>query len=212
MLLITIPKPCHENWNDMSPREQGAFCNVCSKTVIDFTALSDVEVKNYFLSNHGQKTCGRFKNTQLTNSDNILPAVLAGNIPFWKKILAIVVILFWSFLTGCKEQVLGKIVVPEKQEKNEYTIVGITLTEIETEKSKAKELSMTKGFISPVIIEDIDTASFEIAGEIEMLQIDTIPKPQIENQKIDSAKKIIPGKKDCDSLKNGSTNFTYYKP
>ncbi len=212
MLLITIPEPCHENWTDMSPREQGAFCNVCSKTVIDFTALSDVEVKNYFLSNHGQKTCGRFKNIQLTNSDNILPAVLAGNIPLWKKILAMVVVLFGSFLTGCKEQVLGKIAVPEKQEKNEYTVVGITLTEIETEKSKAKELFMTKGFISPVIIEEIDTASFEIAGEIEMIQIDTIPKPQIENQKIDSAKKIIPGKKDCDSLKNGSTNSTYYKP
>lgn len=212
MLLISIPKPCLEDWNEMSPREQGAFCNVCSKTVIDFTSLSDDEVKNYFLATQGQKTCGRFKNTQLTKSDNILPAVLAGNIPLWKKILAMVVILFGSFITGCKEQVHGKIAVPKKQEKNEYTIVGITLTEIETEKSKVKELSMTKGFISPVVIEDIDTASFEIAGEIEMLQIDTIPKPQIEYQKIDSAKKIIPGKKDCDSLKNGTTNLTYYKP
>jgi predicted house-cleaning NTP pyrophosphatase (Maf/HAM1 superfamily) len=68
MLLINIPEPCHENWNEMSPREQGAFCNVCSKTVIDFTSLSDEEVKNYFLANHGQKTCGRFKNTQLSNT------------------------------------------------------------------------------------------------------------------------------------------------
>ncbi len=114
MLFISIPKPCHEDWNKMLPREQGAFCNVCSKTVIDFTSLSDEEVKNYFLVNRGQKTCGRFKNTQLTDSDNPLPAVLAGNIPLWKKFLAIVVILFGNFLTGCKEQMVGKVAVPEE--------------------------------------------------------------------------------------------------
>lgn len=30
---ISIPKPCNENWNEMTPDQQGAFCKVCSKVV-----------------------------------------------------------------------------------------------------------------------------------------------------------------------------------
>lgn len=48
MLLLSIPEPCHENWNEMLPLEKGAFCATCSKAVIDFTNLSDEEVRNYF--------------------------------------------------------------------------------------------------------------------------------------------------------------------
>ena len=98
---ITIPQPCHENWNEMLPHEQGAFCGVCAKTVIDFTKLSDDEVKNYFLANSQKKSCGRFRNDQLSTNDS-LARMLADPLPFWKKFLAIVIILFGALLGGCK--------------------------------------------------------------------------------------------------------------
>jgi len=101
MLLVSIPKPCHENWNRMLPDDKGRFCQVCSKTVVDFMSLSDEEVENYFLEKREQKTCGRFRNDQLTNRSGSLPQLLSTPIPFWKKFLAIVLILFGSFLTGC---------------------------------------------------------------------------------------------------------------
>lgn len=41
---LTIQKPCHENWNDMTTNEQGKFCSVCNKTVKDFSKLSDLEI------------------------------------------------------------------------------------------------------------------------------------------------------------------------
>jgi len=41
---LTIPKPCHENWDEMTPNEKGRFCSICSKTVKDFTKLSDAEI------------------------------------------------------------------------------------------------------------------------------------------------------------------------
>ncbi len=62
-LVVQIPKPCHENWNQMSPTEKGKFCNVCTKEVVDFTSNSDEEIIRY-LSNHGN-LCGRFRSSQL---------------------------------------------------------------------------------------------------------------------------------------------------
>jgi hypothetical protein len=38
---INIPKPCHENWHSMTPKEQGRFCGSCDKIVVDFSKMSD---------------------------------------------------------------------------------------------------------------------------------------------------------------------------
>jgi hypothetical protein len=125
MLLLSIPKPCHENWSEMSPREHGAFCQACSKTVIDFTSMSDEEVRNYFLKRSGQKTCGRLRNDQLVNPDNLLPRLLDASIPFWKKFLAIVFILFGGFLASCgnnsRENMKGNIPATTEETTTEFT-------------------------------------------------------------------------------------------
>ncbi len=61
---ISIPIPCHEDWNKMSATEQGRFCNTCSKTVVDFSGMSNEEIIHY-LNKHTGSLCGRFENTQL---------------------------------------------------------------------------------------------------------------------------------------------------
>ena len=133
MLLISIPKPCHENWNGMSPQEKGRFCQVCSKTVVDFTSLSDEQVKNYFLQQAGQKTCGRFRSGQLTNTDNVLPRLLQSSIPFWKKFLAIVLILFGSLLTACNQSTMGKEKLQaDKEADKNLTLTGVTIMELDS--------------------------------------------------------------------------------
>ena len=62
---ISIKKPCHENWSEMTPNEQGAFCGKCVKTVIDFSNKSVEEIKNFFTTKQEEKVCGRFEKTQL---------------------------------------------------------------------------------------------------------------------------------------------------
>ena len=62
-IAITIPEPCHEDWNKMNATEKGKFCSICTKEVIDFTSNSDEEIVKHF-TNHGN-TCGRFLETQL---------------------------------------------------------------------------------------------------------------------------------------------------
>lgn len=60
-MLFNIPKPCNEDWGKMSPNEKGRFCNVCSKTVVDFTKMTDEESLNYFEANKGKRICGRIQ-------------------------------------------------------------------------------------------------------------------------------------------------------
>lgn len=61
---LTIPTPCHESWEEMSPAERGRFCSVCVKTVKDFTALPDEHLMET-LSHSTENVCGRFTTSQL---------------------------------------------------------------------------------------------------------------------------------------------------
>ncbi len=63
-LYVQIPKPCHENWDNMTAANKGRFCSSCNKEVVDFSLLTDVEVLNFFKRSTGN-TCGRFSTYQL---------------------------------------------------------------------------------------------------------------------------------------------------
>lgn len=64
---LQIPKPCHEDWSTMNATEQGRFCQLCKKEVVDFTAMSDRAVLNYF-SAGAPNICGRMAKSQLNRS------------------------------------------------------------------------------------------------------------------------------------------------
>jgi len=63
---ITIPEPCQEGWQSMTPVEKGRFCASCQKTVLDFTHLSDNEIIN--LVSKKDNLCGRIKASQLNRN------------------------------------------------------------------------------------------------------------------------------------------------
>ena len=63
-LNLSIPKPCHENWDTMLPNEKGKHCFSCQKTVVDFTKMTDSQIIHFF-QEYKSSTCGRFLDTQL---------------------------------------------------------------------------------------------------------------------------------------------------
>jgi hypothetical protein len=48
---LSIPEPCHEDWDKMSKVEKGRFCSSCSKTVYDVSSFSDKKLINFIESN-----------------------------------------------------------------------------------------------------------------------------------------------------------------
>ncbi len=67
---LNIPTPCHEDWEKMTPCEQGRFCSSCRKTVIDFTSWSDKALYEFFSKNTAP-VCGNFFSSQLRRDINI---------------------------------------------------------------------------------------------------------------------------------------------
>ncbi|UPT65994.1 MAG: hypothetical protein M0D57_16035 [Sphingobacteriales bacterium JAD_PAG50586_3] len=61
---VTVPQPCSEKWDNMTPLEQANFCGTCQTCVVDFTLFSDIELVSY-LKNAKGKICGRFDDSQM---------------------------------------------------------------------------------------------------------------------------------------------------
>ncbi len=112
MNTISISNPCPANWDGMTPNESGRFCDQCQLTVVDFTAMTEGEIKNYFQCNYGKKTCGRFKASQLEASTS-------GTTKFWSmlsnrielhfrqpspKTYLLSILALLAFMTGCSRR------------------------------------------------------------------------------------------------------------
>lgn len=68
---LTIPEPCHENWDNMKPADKGRFCDSCHKNVVDFTGMSDAQVLAFFNKPSTGSICGRFMKDQLNRDMEI---------------------------------------------------------------------------------------------------------------------------------------------
>jgi hypothetical protein len=113
---ISIPKPCHENWNAMTNEEKGKFCAVCSKSVIDFTLMKEQEVHDFIIEHKTQKICGRFRNEQITSNFklNIPRSAIFQKRSFSKAFLLSLFIVMGTSLFSCKNknnQTLGEVAI-----------------------------------------------------------------------------------------------------
>lgn len=84
---LSIPEPCHESWQSMTPDTNGRFCKSCQKTVIDFSIMSDQEIVKV-MNNAGDDVCGYFHPDQLDRNIN-------GNKPNrpWASVAAMITAL-----------------------------------------------------------------------------------------------------------------------
>lgn len=67
-----IQNPCHENWLEMTPNEQGAFCGSCQKNVADWSSFSTSQVLEQMKSSSSSSTCVRMEVNQYQSVVNLI--------------------------------------------------------------------------------------------------------------------------------------------
>jgi hypothetical protein len=112
---ISIPEPCHEDWNNMSVENQGRYCMKCCRTVIDFTGWEASDIAAYLNVNRQTKVCGRFNASQLDTPmvetpEVYLKEIFFANVSIFKKVAAIFLIAFGFSAVSCNEEVAGKVI------------------------------------------------------------------------------------------------------
>lgn len=127
---IQINEPCHENWQDMTPNQQGAFCKVCHKDVVDFSKKSIAEIKSFFAKKAEGKICGRFEKKQLVylSFDDFF-----NSFKYWALSRKFAVIFFFTFgflsLTTSAQgdkHLTGKVAAPQTHLQGETVATPTT--------------------------------------------------------------------------------------
>jgi hypothetical protein len=108
-LQLQIAEPCHENWDGMTPVQQGKFCGSCQKEVVDFSNMSDQQLVAFFKKPSTGSLCGRFNSEQL-NRDVEIPR---KRIPWLKYFFQIAIPAFLLTIKANgqkgRPQIMGKI-------------------------------------------------------------------------------------------------------
>lgn len=176
---ITIPQPCHQQWDSMTQATNGRFCTSCSKTVVDFTTMTDQQVIAYLSATNN--VCGRISTPQFSSINNRLQVNTLSPGSIWKRLILAVTMLAVSQHIKAQTNIpkqsteqtesdvtVGKVMVPSKA----VTPILITGTVVDTHGIPLAGIKIKAGnkeFITAINgIFNLDvpagTASFTIEG------------------------------------------------
>lgn len=99
--VLTIARPCSENWDLMTPSEKGRFCDKCKKEVTDFTKMTTDQVVDCLTQKSGQSICGRLRIDQTERSKSKYHLIVAKlNLNTARFFILLGISAIFS-LTGC---------------------------------------------------------------------------------------------------------------
>lgn len=117
---ISVPKPCHQSWQQMTPVDAGRHCQSCCKTVTDFTQMSNQQIiEQLSLANN---VCGRFSEQQL---NGINYQLYADNLPTtggWKRLAVVAGFLSSAFSFKAEAQT-----TPTKTEQRSRVVGSVSV-------------------------------------------------------------------------------------
>lgn len=186
---ITIPEPCHENWDKMTPKDNGRFCLSCSKTVVDFTAMLPEEIQQYFISY--KNVCGRLKSELLSEINIQIPSqILHSQIHYRKMFLLALFIAMGTTLFSCQDKdgnkkKIDRIEVVEDVKPEQHATTGIILMPID--KLNAEEHSQSEQ-------EEPQSGHYGIIYNSNDLDIAAVPKNGIKKFNSNFSKNLITAK------------------
>lgn len=167
---ITIPKPCHENWNAMTPKEKGRFCSSCSKTVVDFTKKSASEIKEYLMDKKQERVCGRFYKKQLDSIVIEIPQnTFHQHLSFQKLFVLALFFVMETTLFSCqykdgKKQKIENVILKDSTLINEedLELTSVPLKIVDSLKSEQLKDSINKLHKTTISLQTITTIGITV--------------------------------------------------
>lgn len=121
-ITISVPTPCSESWENMTPGGNGRFCNSCKQIVVDFTTMTNDEILAYFMTYKSDKICGHFNRGQVATGKNkfhkyLLKAYCSAYEIKHNFLKKATILLLGSVLTitGCDLGATGKIAAEDNR-------------------------------------------------------------------------------------------------
>ncbi|MBC8756229.1 carboxypeptidase-like regulatory domain-containing protein [Kordia sp. YSTF-M3] len=152
---VSIPEPCHEDWNNMTPTEKGKFCGVCTKEVIDFSAKSDEEIVKYAVAN--TNLCGRFHASQLDRK--LIVDRKKRN--HW---LSYAASLLFPMALFSQEVKKGNQNIPKTEQTNTSTFTSLNISSLQRQGKTVNQISTVNGTVTDDSGLPLQGASIVIKG------------------------------------------------
>ncbi|MBL7560593.1 energy transducer TonB [Olleya sp. YSTF-M6] len=207
---IKIPKPCHENWDTMSPQDKGRFCGSCNKTVIDFTKMDTYQIQDFLQENKDKRICGHIKQTQLDSINLTIPlSLIQQKHSVYKSFFLAAMIIMGTTLFNCSSKngtpkKIDTIEVIDSTKNEVIDVLGLIKMPIETDslitkQKNCKAPQIIKAPIPPVdgilIVENVTTGEImmdpdpvkieppiiDIMGDVEFIEYPTTEPFSIYN-------------------------------
>lgn len=184
---ITIPEPCLQNWDEMTPKDNGRFCMSCSKTVIDFSIMSSDEIQHFFIQNQSKKICGRFKNEQLETITIQIPSqVIYSQTNYHKMFLLALFIAMGTTLFSCQDKDGNKKRIDNielvdnsvQNQENDGPVSKCYGHQIESKKVNPKETKYAFTTGALVIPDSLATGRFKYHIIYKSTDLDVLPTPK----------------------------------
>jgi hypothetical protein len=169
---ISIPKPCNENWEQMTSIEKGNYCLVCKKNVLDLTKSTDRQIVKIY--NENKNLCGMFTMQQI-GRNLVLPKEHKS---FWMVVSTAIV----SFL-GIGNHTIHSQETSNNSSNNKIEIAKDSILNINKEKPQSNK----KRFLITGVVTDgkdpIPGVAVTIKGKRKFVYTDSGGKYAIEVKK-----------------------------
>ena len=174
--LLHLQEPCARNWSEMRPAKGGKFCQSCSKTVIDFTVLSDNQIVSLLEKANGQSLCAKLKTEQLHRVMAQTEPVKAN---LFYKYLAGVLLLGSVEAATAQTTMPQEVPMAERPLKTGLTSVEKVQDALAQSLEKQPEAMETKGEMTLVVLGGISAIPVRKAEPMIVIDGDLTDSPKI---------------------------------
>ncbi|MBN4070925.1 hypothetical protein JYT72_00315 [Crocinitomix catalasitica] len=186
MKKVSIPEPCHEDWDKMTPTEIGALCDKCQIDVIDFTIKTPDEVRNILKESAGKNFCGHISKAQLKqlNLEYYAWENQTSHVFQSKFLLACVVVFGMTLFTACETDPQ---IAYEDIEQGRMAVLSGTIHE-----EDIIEPDTLKNCNPPVEEDETIEEDCKIVGEFQAVEPDSTNEPPKHTRMLNGGMVIAP--------------------